>query len=202
MRGPRSPRRARVGAVLSALGCALALFAVAAPKWFTTEVPGVVDRLVEVSVTGTGAVPALGGVALVLLAAGGALGIVGPVGRRVVGGLWVVAGAVAAWSTLEAIGSPAAALRGPAAAATGVGAVGGEVSVAPWPYAALVLAVVVLALGLWHLAGLGPWPMPGSRHARAGAGATPTVSDDEADPTRDWDALSEGDDPTSPGRIP
>ena len=203
MSRPPGARRARGRAVLLALACALAIFAVAAPPWFRAEVPGILDERVAVSVSGTGAVPALGGVALVLLAAAGALGIVGPAGRRVVGSLCVLAGAVAGWSTVEALGSPAAALRRSAAEATGIGAVGDEIAVSPWPYLGLGVAVVVVLLGVVHALGLGTWPAAGTRHARAGApAAAAAIPDDAADPTRDRDALSDGDDPTLPGRIP
>lgn len=196
-------RRTRVRAILAALGSALLLFALAAPTWFAVEVPGILDDRVAVSVTGTAAVPALGGVALVLLAAGGALGIAGAAGRRVVGVLCVLGGAVAGWLTLESLGAPGSALRGPVAEATGVGAVAGDPTTAPWPYLALAVALLVILQGCWHALGIGEWPAPGTRHARRGPGDRAAGEPpEEDDPTRDWDALSDGDDPTLPGRIP
>lgn len=198
---PARPARGR--AVLVALVSGGAFFAAAAPAWFTVQVSTLLQPETTLAVNGSGAVPALTGVAFVLLAAGASLGIVGSSGRRVVGGLVVLAGVVAGWLTLAAVRSPAAALRRTVAEQTGVGAVPEGVSTSPWPFVTLAIAVVVVVVGGLHLLGAGTWPAPGSRVRRGDdqpAGAT--LETVESDPTRAWDALSDGDDPTEPGRLP
>lgn len=196
-------RKARGRAVVVALASGAALFAVVAPTWFAVRVTTLLQPEATVAVNGATAVPALTGVALVLLAAGAALGIVGRSGRRVVGALVALSGAVAGWLTLAAVGAPEAALRRTAAEQTGVGAVPEGVTTSPWPFVTLALALVVLAVGVIHLRGSGPWPTPGSRVRRGeDRPGNAGLGDAASDPTTAWDALSEGDDPTAPRRLP
>lgn len=196
-------RAGRGGAVVASLAGGGALFAISATPWFSVPVTPLVGGVSTIGVSGAQAVPALSGVALVLLAAGAAFGIVGRAGRRVVGALVVLAGVVAAWLVTAALRAPASAVRGAVAEHTGVGSVPDLVSTSPWPFVTLVLVAVVLALGARHTLGLGPWPQPGAR-VRHGADRPVGLQGEGAvdDPTGIWDALSDGDDPTAPGRIP
>src|SRR5690606_6544048 len=118
-------RRARRRAVLVALVLGGALLASGAPGWFSVEVVTLLQGEVRLTASGAQAVPALTGLGLVLLAAGAALGISGPVGRRVVGGFLLLAGVAAGWLVLAAVRSPGAALRRTGAEHTGAGAVPG-----------------------------------------------------------------------------
>src|SRR5690606_3682447 len=137
------------------------------------------------------AVPALTGLGLVLLAAGAALGISGPVGRRVVGGFLLLAGVAAGWLVLAVVRSPGAALRRTVAEHTGVGAVPEGVATSPWPFLTLGLAVVVVAVGVAHVLGGGPWPEPGARVRRGAerAAAEPRAPGTNG-PTSTGDGLS------------
>lgn len=196
-------RRARRRAVLVALVLGGALLASGAPGWFSVEVVTLLQGEVRLTASGAQAVPALTGLGLVLLAAGAALGISGPVGRRVVGGFLLLAGVAAGWLVLAAVRSPGAALRRTVAEHTGVGVVPEGVATSPWPFLTLGLAVVVVAVGIAHVLGAGPWPEPGARVRRgADRAADEPRADVTNDPTSTWDALSDGDDPTSPGRLP
>ncbi len=192
-----SARAVRGRAALTVIGAALVVFALTSPTWFSARVPGAVQGEVDVAVSGAAAVPALGGLALVLLAAGAALGLVGRAGRRVVGGLLVVGGAVGAALVVQAMASPGEALRDAVASSTGVGAVPTDVVASPLPALTLAFAVLVVALGVRHAVGRGRWPTPGARHDRA-AESSQAATDGETlhDPARAWDALSDGADPS------
>jgi len=196
---PGTPARGFRGrAALTVIGAALALFALTSATWFSTRVPGPVQGEVDVAVSGAGAVPALGGVALVLLAAGAALGLVGRTGRRVVGVLVAAAGATGATLVVRVLGAPGEALRDAVAGSTGVGAVPDDVTTSPLAALTLGLAVLVVLLGAWHAAGRGRWPTPGARHDRAAEPSSGVAPGDELDdPARAWDALSDGADPSS-----
>lgn len=196
-------RSTRGRAIVTALASGSAILAVAAPTWFSVPVTTLLHGESMVAVSGTGAVPALTGIALVLLAAGGALGIVGQAGRRVVGVLVLLAGVVAVWLVTDVLRAPDAALRRTVAEQTGVGAVPDAVVTSPWPIGALVVTVLVLALGASLMSGKGPWPAPGARVRRSSDRPGGIESSAPADdPTSVWDALSDGDDPTAPGRLP
>jgi len=60
-----------------------------------------------------------------------------------------------------------------------------------WPWVGLVAGVLMTLTGLAIAVTGRGWPLSGSRYTR-----TRTASPD-SDPVRDWDALSEGDDPTA-----
>src|SRR5690606_40487987 len=160
--------------------------------WFSGRLPGPVQGEVDIAVSGAEAVGALGGIALVLLAAGVALGLAGRVGRRIVGALVAVSGGAVALLVALALREPADALRGKAASATGVSGVPELVTVSPLASVTIVLAVLVVALGVWHAAGRGSWPAPGARHDRAARPDDAHIDD----PARAWDALSDGADPS------
>lgn len=187
-------RRGR--AALAVIATALGVFGLASATWFTATVPGAVQGSVDVASSGADAVPALGGVALVLLAAGAALGLVGPSGRRVVGGLVALAGAVGAVLTVQVLRAPGEALRDAVAATTGVGQVPAEVATSPVAWLTVALACAVVVLGAWHAAGRGAWPTPGARHERATDQTASGAESPLDDPARTWDALSDGTDPS------
>lgn len=184
----RTASRARA-ALLVVLG-ALGLVALGGATWFTASVPGTLDGTVELAASGSEAAPALTGIAVVLLAAGAALGIVGPVGRRVVGAVVLLGALGCVGAVVPAVRAPGERMREAAAEATGVAQVPADVAVGAAPWVAVVLASLVALLGLWHLAGRGTWPRPTARHERDARDG------DVTDPARDWDALSEGHDPS------
>ena len=195
--GSTSRRGYRGRAALAVIAAALGIFGLASATWFSASVPGAVQGSVEVASSGADAVPALGGVALVLLAAGAALGLVGPSGRRVVGALVALAGAVGGVLAVQVLRAPGEALRDAVAATTGVGHVPAQVATSPVAWLTVALAVGVVVLGAWHTAGRGAWPTPGARHERpTDPGTASGTASPLDDPARTWDALSDGTDPT------
>lgn len=189
-------RGARARAALAVILAGLVLFGLSSATWFSAVVPGAVQGEVEVAVSGAEAAPALGGVALVLLAAGAALGLVGPGGRRVVGLVVGLAGTAGTAVALLALRSPGRALQDQVAEATGVGVVPEEIASSPVGPVTALACLAVLALGLRHALGRGSWPRPGSRHVRVRDARATTAVGALEDPALAWDALSEGGDPS------
>ena len=145
----RTPAPARAGRrqiVLPLVVLGGAAVATAAPTWLTTVASTVLDEQVTVTVTGTTAAPGVSAAALVVVAAGLALGLVGRIARWF--SLLVVAlgGVVIAGSALNIIRSPEAAARTGVAEATGVIGVVGDVTVSFAPYLALLCGVAILAV--------------------------------------------------------
>ncbi len=141
--------------------------------------------------------PALSPIAIALVAAALALTIAGPVFRRVLGGLVaLLAGGVVALS-ISVVTNPLGAVTGKITELTGImGAqttatvVWHQLSAGVW--VTLVAGIVAALLGILVLVFGGRWVAGGRKYAttseaqRAG----------QVDRISDWDALSDGDDPT------
>lgn len=193
----RSLGRGRAVVVVVLLG--LALFALTLPTWASAVAPTTVGTEV-VTVGGADAAPGVASAGLVVLVSGLVLGLAGRV-ARVLAVLGVLAGgALAGVSAAVFLGDPEGSALRAAAEATGVRQLEGEVTVAPWPTVALVVAVlaVVVAAALPFLAG--SWQRVGRRYERdqatgaeGGQGENRTPRGRAMD---DWDALSRGDDPS------
>lgn len=195
----------------------------ALPTWITATGTSPVTGDVTVGVRGTVAAPGLVAAALVLLAAAGALGLVGRVGRWVVVVVVAAAGALVLASALGARSGAEATATRAVAEATGVSSLTGTVQVALWPWPAALLGVLVLAAAVGIARASGGWSATSDRHERAASGparvpAAGTPADnpsgpaasgsatagtaragDASEPTDErgtWDALSRGDDPT------
>lgn len=212
----RRPGRGRWVLVLLVLSGLVALTAL--PGWVTATGASPVVGEVDLVVGGAAAAPGLVAAALVLLAAAGALGLVGRAGRWVVVGVVAGAGALVVASALSARSGAGASAERAAAETTGVSSLtdGPHVAAWPWVAAALGLLVVVAAVGLARASAA--WSAPSDRHERATSGtpgatattgAVPPAADaprparaDEpgaaggVDERSTWDALSRGDDPT------
>jgi len=188
----------------------------ALPAWVTATAASPVVGEVAVTVGGAAAAPGLVAAALVLLAAAGALGLVGRAGRWIVVGVVAGAGALVLASALTARSGAGGAAERAAAAATGVPSLTDGPHVAPWPWVAAALGVLVVAAAVGLARASGGWSAPSDRHERgvtgastasgvpraAAAGAPVPAGDDGpgrtgvVDERSTWDALSRGDDPT------
>jgi len=152
----------------------------------------------SLSVGGDVAAPALTALALSSLALAGALSIAGVVFRVVLGLLQAAIGALVITSAAIAIADPIAASARSISAATGVS--GGQsvaelvsqVSATPWPLLALLCGILLTLLGLSIVATARLWP-PSSRKYQA---VRLESADGERSAIGDWDALSDGRDPT------
>lgn len=192
---PRRPRRA--GSVLALLVGSGLVALTTLPTWVSATAASAQGEPVEVAVRGSVAAPGLVAAALVLLAAAGAVALVGRVGRWVVVGVVAAAGVLVTVSALAARGGATAAAERAAADATGVSGLVGDVVVGPWPVVAAVLGVLVVGSAVQLVRASGRWAAPSDRHERAtGPAPAPEGRPAVEDERSTWDALSRGDDPT------
>lgn len=179
-----SPRRAgRRQIVLPLVVLGGLAVATAAPTWLTTVASTVLDNEVTVTVTGTTAAPGVSAAALVVIAAGLALGLVGRIARWFSLLVVMLGGVVIAGSALNIVRAPEAAARSGVAEATGVIGVVGDVSVSVAPYLALLCGIAIIAVGVRAIVAPVEWgsrttkydtPATGTAAPTAGTGGTPT----------------------------
>lgn len=204
--GPARPRAGRGRAAGALLLAAALTGACAVPTWLTAASRSVLGGEVTVAVSGGGAAPGLVAAALVLLAATGAVALVGRAGR------WVVVASVALAGVLVVAGAVAV-LRDPLAAVlpavveqTGVERVVGDVDVTAWPWVAVVVGLLDVLVAVWLVRASASWSVSRRHEQRtspderaAGGAAAPGAGGGAPGPDDErsqWDALSRGDDPT------
>ncbi|WP_448629533.1 Trp biosynthesis-associated membrane protein [Cellulomonas soli] len=180
--------RARAAVLLGALAALTAL--VHLPTWLTVLGTSAAQGAVRVGVAGTSVAPSGLAAALVLLAAAGAVGLVGRAGRWVVVVVVACAGVLVLGSTALVLRDVASAVRPSVVEATGVGALAGPVAVSPWPWVALVVGVAAVLAAVWLAAAARGWSVPSRRYE-----STPRSRPAPEDERAVWDALSRGDDP-------
>ncbi|SDD26572.1 trp region conserved hypothetical membrane protein [Sanguibacter gelidistatuariae] len=197
-----NPRAARRRVVLSLVLLGAAAVATAAPTWLTTYASTVLNEQVKVVVTGTSAAPGVSAAALVVVAAGLALGLVGRIARWFSLLVVIAGGLVIAGSGFNFIRSPDAAARSGVADATGVIGVVGDVTVSYAPYLALVCGLAIIAVAVRAAVAPIDW---GSRTTKydtpvhgqdAPQESAPDTDETDLDERDAWDALTQGDDPT------
>lgn len=191
MTGARLKLISLVGiAVLAAL-----IFAAWSQTWFTLTVQGK-----PFPVSGQVAGGALSALALASLALIAALAIAGRFFRAVLAVLLALLGICVIAVSVFAVVEPVVVATSAITKATGVAGAQSvaklvtATSVTAWPAVAIVLGALMTLLGLAIVPTAGSWPESGRKYSRSRMAA----ADDEAqDPVQEWDALSEGDDPTS-----
>jgi hypothetical protein len=145
-------------------------------------------------VAGSGAVPALAPVGIVLLALAIALTIAGRVARIVLGAVLVLLGLAVVALALPSALDPSAGTRGREISALGVTDVQGSVIAVVgtlWPAFAVVLGALAALLGVVVVVRAPRWPVGGRRYRSDAAPAQVST-----DPVDEWDALTRGADPT------
>jgi uncharacterized membrane protein (TIGR02234 family) len=171
--------------------------------WFTLTV-----QQKPFLVAGSVAGGALAPIALASLALIAALAIAGRFFRLVLAVLLALLGVCIVVVSAFAIAHPVISAASAITKATGVagsssvaGLVTGS-SMTAWPVVAVVLGVIVTIFGIVLVPSSTSWPESGRKYTRSRlVAADGTVADDaELDPVQEWDALSEGDDPTGPRR--
>jgi len=196
----------RLRAVLlgaTALLAALVLLAWSQPWFSLTLAPGTGDGAALV-VRGDAAASGLVPLALTTLALVAALALAGPVFRVVLGVLEALVGACIVAVTVVSLSDPIAASASAVTELTGVSGhdsvvdLVDEVAVTPWPVVAIVLGAAVVLVGGFVVATASRWPVSGRKYNRTRA--EPVDEAAPADPIAEWDALSDGDDPTAPSR--
>ena len=198
-----SPSRLR-GMLLAAVAAtAAALLLAWSQPWYTVVLTDDAPSTEALSVGGDVAASGIAPLALTALALVAALAIAGPVFRRILGVLGALLGGSIIAVAFVTIGDPIAASAPVVTDATGIS---GAESVAElvasiegtvWPWLAVVFGALVIVWGVAIALTAGRWPVSGRKYTR-----TRTVDATEAmtDPVSEWDALSEGDDPTAPDR--
>jgi len=171
--------------------------------WFTlTLAPGNGEDETLV-VGGDVAASGLAPLALTALALIAALAIAGPVFRIVLGVLEALVGACVVAVALVSLADPVAASASAVTASTGitghdsVAALVESVAVSAWPVVALVLGAALTLVGAFVAVTAPRWPVSGRKYSRT---RTAPVDGSDPDPIAEWDALSDGDDPTAPSR--
>ena len=183
--------------LISLVGIALLaglVFADWSQNWFTLTVQGK-----PFPVSGQVAGAALSALALASLALIAALAIAGRFFRVVLGILLALLGVCVIAVSAFAIGNPVVAATSAITKATGVAGTESvsklvtATSITAWPVVAIVLGVLLTLLGLAIAPTARSWPDSGRKYSRSRL----AVPDSETpDAVQEWDALSEGDDPT------
>lgn len=186
-----TPARLRLTSVLAGLALGAAVLLTWTQNWVAVTL---VDGTV-LSVAGQAAAPVLSTLGIAVLALSAALTIAGPVLRRVLGVLQALIGAAVVSAATTALVDPIAASASTITAATAVAghdsvtALVASAAASIWPWFAAVAGVLLLAVGIAVLITARRWPRASRKYD---AERTADTSSAGA-----WDALSEGDDPTS-----
>jgi uncharacterized membrane protein (TIGR02234 family) len=156
----------------------------------------------ELEVRGDVAAGALPALAIVSLALVLALVLAGPGFRVVLGILEALIGMAAVAVCALAIGDPVGVSSPALVKALGISGhrivdVVSTFHATAWPVVGLVVAALTIPLGTLIAVTAGRWPATGRRFSRTRT-APEGVSATDADPVQEWDALSDGDDPTRP----
>lgn len=198
----------RRGTLLAAtvLLAALVFLAWSQP-WFTLELSATSGDPAPLEIRGDVAAAALAPLALTVLAIVAALALAGPALRTVFGVLEALIGACVVAVAVVALTAPVAASATAITEVTGVGGADSvaelvtRVTVSAWPLVAIVLGVLIALVGLLVAFTARSWPVSGRRYSRTRIEAADGPSAEPAsDPVAEWDALSDGDDPTTPSR--
>lgn len=217
-RAPVPPRAAKArptrGAVVTAALLGGGLVAAATlPAWVSGAVDDPVLGHQAIAATGRSVAPAVAGLGLVALAAGVVAAISAPVARVVAGALLLAAGLGAGALSARVALDPAGALRGSVSGALGASTTPTQAGVTPWPWLALLGAVVAAGAGVFVLVRGRSWSAAGARYVNP-AGAASSGQTGQTGQTGssgrpglerrarsqavdDWDSLSRGDDPTA-----
>ncbi|MBC9944888.1 Trp biosynthesis-associated membrane protein [Leucobacter sp. cx-328] len=154
------------------------------------------------TVSGHNANPALSPVGVAALVAALVLAIAGSVFRRVLAVLIALLGAGIAYGGFSVLNDPIAAVRGTATELTGLSGDAVETvivaSTTVWPIVVIVAGVLIAILGIVALFVSGNWGAGDRKYASGAEKSRKPEVKKSAGPDRisDWDALSDGEDPT------
>lgn len=182
------------------------LFAITRP-WLELQLIPSAAAHGDVTVTGTAGNKALMPVAIALLAIGAVLGIAGRALRVALGALTAVFGGWIAWSAFAGVlgGQDAEIDFAKASIAEATGILSSSpievvdlMQVTVWPTVTVVLGLLVLLVGIGVAVFGWNWAQGGKRYEAKGSPREKKAPrpDGSADRIADWDALSEGDDPS------
>ncbi len=189
-----NPRRLKLTAIL--LGIVLSALTLLAwtQVWFVVRL----ETGQALSVAGDVAAPALTALALSGLALAGALVIAGVVFRVILGLLQAALGGLVITSAAIALADPVEASARAITSATGVsgaesvGDLVSAISSTPWPLLTLLFGVLLTLLGLMIVVTARAWPASSRKYQAVRL----EEAEGEHSAAGDWDALSDGRDPT------
>lgn len=190
-----TPQRLRLSLLLSSAALSALTLLAWTQQWFVVVL---VDGQ-RLPVDGQIAAAGLSALALAGLALVGALTIAGPVFRVVLGSVQLFLGATVLYSAVLVVIDPVAASAATISEATGiagsesVAAVVASVEQSAWPWVTLVVGALIVIAGIGILATRRRWPVSSRKYQAVGLEPT----DGERSSVDDWDALSDGGDPTS-----
>lgn len=191
-----SAKRLKLASIFTAVGLSALVLLSWTQEWFAIRL-GSGETL---SIAGDVAAPALTALALSGLALAGALAIAGPVFRVILGLIQVSIGALVITSAVLALADPVAASASEITQATGISgdeSIAGLVSAAvasPWPAVTVVLGILLALLGLATALTTRYWPVSSRKYQAV------RLEETDGSPVADWDALSDGRDPTGTDR--
>jgi uncharacterized membrane protein (TIGR02234 family) len=186
--------RIKAYSLLAIVLLAALVFTAWSQTWFTLTV-----QAKPFVVAGSVAGSALAPVALASLALVAALAIAGPFFRVVLGVLLALLGVCVIVVSVFAIQNPVVAATSAITKATGVAGTASvarlvsATSMTGWPIVAIAVGVLIALVGLAIVPTARRWPESGRKYTTTRLLAAESA---QLDPVQEWDALSEGDDPT------
>jgi len=158
----------------------------------------------SIAIAGTVAGPALAALALCALVLAAALALAGPVFRLVLGLLQLLLAVTIVLTTILSLARPDQPSESAVQTATGIAGATSidhlirSVTLTPWGFIAVALGFIAFLLGIWLLVTFRLWPAPSRKYQAVRF----QPSDGPRDAVVDWDALSDGTDPTADSGLP
>jgi hypothetical protein len=153
----------------------------------------------SLAIAGTVAAPALTALTLCALVLAAALALAGPVFRLILGVLQLLVSFTIVFSSILSLARPDQPSESAVQTATGIAgsssidALIRNVTLTPWGFIGIVLGVVAFLIGVWLLLTFRLWPVPSRKYQAVRF----EVAGGPRDAVIDWDALSDGADPTA-----
>ena len=153
-------------------------------------------------IAGTVAGPALAALALCTVVLAAALALAGPVFRLILGLLQLLLAFTIVLTTILSLVKPDEPSESAVQTATGIAGTTSidhlitSVTLTPWGFVAVALGVVAFILGVWLLISFRFWPAASRKYQAVRF----QPADGPRDAVIDWDALSDGTDPTADGK--
>jgi hypothetical protein len=198
--GPESRARRLRLYTIAAIGVVAGLTLITTTQtWWTVHL-----ATKSLPIAGTVAAPALTALTLCALVLAAALALAGPVFRLILGLLQLLLSFTIVFSSVISLVRPDQPSEAAVQAATGIAGTASidalirSVTLTPWGFAAVVLGVVAFLVGVWLLATFRYWPVASRKYQAVRF----EPADGPRDSVIDWDALSDGQDPTEgPGGV-
>lgn len=194
----------RARTVVAGLVVGAAIMVAGSMSWVRATTSSAVEATVELTITGSVVAPAVNAGGLVILAAACALALGGLWGRRLAAGGIVIGGVLAAVSGVAGVADPRSAALSVAKETVGVAVLDGPVTTTPMPWAAALLGLLAVVLGVRTAWVTGRWAAPSPRHevgrppARAGGASSDPDRPIDADAPRGTTDPAGSADPTAP----